>query len=159
MKKILILAIAIVGFVTSSCAFGDGFVCQARNGSLTVKAYDHTDASVGTRTGAVMVLSDPDAREGERTIARFRDASGTLSSSTSIFKAKVDLRFSDQKNKEALVAQKYELRELSAIVLAIDFSYNEPVPAGESVDGVITLHARDGDALHLDATCERYLKQ
>src|SRR6185437_14767740 len=94
MKKILILAIAIVGFVTSSCAFGDGFVCQARNGSLTVKAYDHTDASSGT----------------------------------SIFKAKVDLRFSDQKNKEALVAQKYELRELSAIVLAIDFSYNEPVP-------------------------------
>src|SRR3984957_6786176 len=106
MKTLMVVAL-VLG--TASSAFADGFVCQAKNGSLTVKAYNNTQPSIGTRTAAVLVLSDPETNAGEQTIARFTDVKGTLSSSGATYTANIDLRFKDQKNKEALVAGKIAL--------------------------------------------------
>jgi len=156
MNKMLIVAIAVCA--VSGSAYADGFVCQARNASLTVKAYNHTHAVEGTRSGAVVVLSDPEASAGEKTIARFTDAKGTLSSHGADYVANVDLRFKDQSNKEALVAGKVQLEDLDTVELSVDFSYSQPIAAGESVDGTIILNTRDGNSISLDASCERYLK-
>lgn len=155
MKTVLIAAMVLGA---ASSAFADGFVCQAKNGSLTVKAYNNTQPKAGTRTAAVLVLSDPEANAGEQTIARFTDVKGTLTNTGANYNANVDLRFKDQSKKEMLVAGKLALEELDTVELAVDFNYAAPVPAGQTVDGTITLNPRQGAPLSLDANCERYLK-
>jgi hypothetical protein len=155
MKSLIVVA-AVLG--AASSAFADGFVCHATNGSLTVLAYNNTNPSVGTRTAAVMVLSDPEANAGEKTIARFTDVKGTLSNSGASYMANVDLRFKDQKNKEALVAGKIALEDLDRVELDVVFSYSQPVQAGETVEGTVYLFPRAGGQINVDANCERYLK-
>jgi hypothetical protein len=154
MKHIIVTALVLI----STSAFADGFVCQTRNGDLDVKVYNNTDASRGTRAAAVLVLSDPEATAGNKTVARFTGAAGTLTNTGSSYMANVDLRFSDLNNKTALVAGRVQLQELDTVKLDVDFSYSQPLPAGESVNGELTLNTRAGDHIVMDVLCSRYLK-
>src|SRR6185503_10108376 len=72
--------ILMVAMVASSAAYADGFKCETLAGDLAIKAYNNTQPSEGTRTGAVMVLSDPAVNSGRKTIARFTDVNGVLTS-------------------------------------------------------------------------------
>jgi hypothetical protein len=154
MKKLMVVALVLGA---ASSAFADGFVCQTRNGSLTIKAYNKTDASEGTRNAAVMVVSDPEIRDGNKTIARFTDAKGTLINGGASYFGKVDLRMSDTSKQGRLIGGT-KLGQLESIQLDVDFKYSAPVEAGESLDGTIYLNKRDGSQIALDVECERYLK-
>jgi hypothetical protein len=154
MKNLMVVALILI----SAPAFADGFVCQTRNGDLNVKAYNNTDSSKGTRNAAVLLLSDPEAATGNKTIARFTDVTGTLTNAGSSFSANVDLRFKDLSNKTALVAGQVQLQQLDTVKLDVDFSYAQPLPAGENVNGELTLNTRAGDRIVLDMLCQRYLK-
>ena len=116
MKKLMIIATMIAA---TSSAFADGFVCQSRNGDLNVTVYNNTDADFGTRTAAVLILSDPDAAEGAKTIARFTDTKGLLTNKGSFYQANVDLRFKDQQNKEMLIAGRVQLQSLNTVELDV----------------------------------------
>ena len=155
MKKTMVVAMMIAA---TSSAFADGFVCQSRNSDLNVTVYNNTSADVGTRSAAVMILSDPDAAEGAKTIARFTDTKGLLTNKGSFYQANVDLRFKDQKNKEMLIAGRVQLQTLNTVELSVEFSYAQPLPAGQMVNGELTLNTRAGDKIDLDVTCQRYLK-
>ena len=153
MKKVLVIVLALA----STSAFADGFVCQTRNNSLTVKAYNNTDASEGTRTAAIMVISDPEVKDGNKTIARFTETKGTVTSSSESYTANVDLRESDS-NKAGRLIGGTKLGQLDTIVLDVDFSYAQPVENGAEIDGVLHLNKRGGGEIALDVECERYLK-
>jgi hypothetical protein len=155
MKMMMIAGLAMVA---AASAHADGFSCQTANGATNIKVYDHTQASEGTRTAAVMVLSDSGADAGSKTIARFTDVKGTLSSDSSSFLANVDLRFKDQSNKTALVDGKVELQDLDTIQVTIGFAFNEPVKAGDTVQGSLIMTTREGETIKTDLSCERYLK-
>jgi hypothetical protein len=154
MKNLMVATLLLI----SAPAFADGFVCQTSNGDLDIKVYNNTDASQGTRTGAILVLSNPEESQGDQTIARFKDAKGTLSNSASTYTANVDLRFKDQSNKDALVAGQVTLADLDTVELYVAFSYAQPVAAGDTVDGELTLNTRGGDSIQFDVSCTRYLK-
>ena len=138
-------------------AHADGFKCQTVDGELAVKIFNSVNPNVGTRVGAVMVLSDPSVNGGRKTIARFTDANGVLSSRSSRYDANVDLRFSDSARKgENIMGTK--LGELDHVIVDIDFSYAAPVGAGEEVTGTIVLDKRNGEKSEADLICTRYLK-
>jgi hypothetical protein len=153
MKYIVMLALTLV----ASQAKADGFVCETTEGDLTVKVYNHTQANDGTRNGAIMVLSNPSADAGSRTLATFTDVKSILSNHGADYSADVDLRFHGARRDDALVAGT-QLRELDTIELNVDFSYNQPVVAGEHVAGDLVLVKREGGKETLSVDCTRYLK-
>jgi hypothetical protein len=153
MKKV-ILALTVIAAATVARA--DGFVCQTESG-LNVKVYNHTDASQGTRTGAIMILSDSSVGAGNKTVATFSHVKGTLASTSANYVADVDLRFSTSNRKGELLAGT-KLGEVDMIVLSVDFSYAAPVEAGEELSGELTLIKRNGQTIIEQASCERYLK-
>jgi hypothetical protein len=152
--KALVLSIALAT-ATASSALADGFVCK--NEDLAVKVYNNTEAKVGTRTAAVMVISDRNVAYGRKTIARFTDMNGRISQKGASYLADVDLRYSNSSRKGELIGGT-KLGELHTIQLDVDFSYANPIPAGELVSGALTLNKRNGDTITLDLECERYLK-
>jgi hypothetical protein len=147
------MSVALGLFGTS--AFADGFVCQTVDGDLNVKVYNHTQAEYGTRTAAVMVVSDPTISHGRKTIAVFRNA--TLESDTLTFTAKVDMRFTESARGGELIAGT-KLGQLKTIALDVDFTYGEPLADGETVDADLILTKRNGDVASVPVICERYLK-
>jgi len=155
MKKLTLL---VTMMIASSNVFADGFVCQSVEGDLNVKIYNHTQPEVGTRVAAVMVLSDPLVQGGRKTIARFKQTSGTLSSEGAHYLADVDLRFTDSNTKGEYIAGT-RLGHVDTIALDVDFSYDQPVAEGTLVKGLLTVTKRNGDIIEKDMECSRYLKR
>ena len=153
--KAFIVMVAL--FASANAAQADGFKCQTLDGDLSIKAYNHTDASEGTRTGAVMVLSDPAVSSGRKTIARFTDVNGVLTSQGARYTANVDLRFNDSKRKGELILGT-KLGELDQVIVSVDFTYGQNLEKGEMTSGEITLVKRNGKKIHSELECERYLK-
>lgn len=151
----MMIALAASAFAANAKA--DGFVCQTADESLNVRIFNNTNPQAGTRVASVMVVSDPSVSAGRKTIARFTDVNGVLSNRASRYEANVDLRFSDSARKgENILGTK--LGELDQIIADIDFSYAAPVAAGEELTGSLTLVKRNGQEIHADLLCTRYLK-
>lgn len=144
----------------TAVAQASGFVCESTDGDLRVRAYDQVQPELGTRSAAVMVLSDTTVSHGRKTIAKFTNANQTLSSRSSVYTADVDLRFNDSGRKGEWIAGT-KLGELSEIVLDVDFSYS-PYSAqmqdGDETTAQLILEKRNGEQLEIDMTCVRYLK-
>lgn len=148
--------IALLTVLSSTAAMADGFVCTTESG-LNLKVYNHTDAGQGTRTASVLVISDSSIGGGNKTIARFTDVKGTLTSDSQVYSANVDLRFSDSKRKGELIGGT-KLGQLDQIELAVDFSYANPLLNGEETSALLTLVKRNGQEIVENVSCIRYLK-
>jgi hypothetical protein len=152
-----VLTAILVVLGQSSVAYADGFRCETVDSSLSIKAFNNTQPSEGTRNAAVLVLSDPSVKRGRKTIARFTDVNGTLRNSTALYSAKVDLRFNDSERKgEYLLGTR--LGYVSRIDVAIDFAYGMGLRYGDETRGTITLVKRDGAQVSETLNCRRYLK-
>lgn len=146
----------IAALALSMAAHADGFKCVTDSG-LNVQVYNHTDPSEGTRTGAMMVVSDSSVGYGNKTIAKFTDLKGTLTSNSLRYVGKVDLRMSESNRKGELIAGT-KLGYVANLVLDIAFSYNSPVRIGTPVKSWLTVVKRDGSKIYDKAVCQRYLK-
>jgi hypothetical protein len=151
------LVLSLIALSAAAVAQADGFQCETLAGDLAVKIYNHTQAEAGTRTGAVMVVSDTTVSHGRKTIARFTDLNERLSSRNSTYVADVDLRYNDSKRKGELIGGT-KLGQLDQIVVDVAFSYGAPVTAGTELAGEMTLVKRNGEEIVLDLVCSRYLK-
>lgn len=152
MKKVLFT----IALLAGSFAQADGFTCQTDSG-LVVKVYNNTQPSKGTRTAAVMVISDSRVNQGNKTIARFTEANGRVESSALVYTADVDLRFTDSARGGELIAGT-KLGYIDTIKLYVDFSYARPVPAGDELNAALQVVKRDGEKIVEEAICQRYLK-
>lgn len=160
MKKLVLIA----GMMLSQSALADGFVCQTMESDLNVRIYNHTQPEMGTRSAAIMVLSDPVVSYGRKTIAKFSAVKGTLSSERGnpswaemVYTADVDLRFTDSARKGENISST-KLGELAKISVLVKFSYASPVADGTELAGQMTLVKRNGEVLVSALTCSRYLK-
>lgn len=151
--KTLLFALMITA---SSIASADGFVCETEGG-ITLKVYNHTHPSDGTRNVAILVVSDESLTYGYRTIARFTSANGTLSKDHNIYTANVDLRFNDSSRKGEWIAGT-KLGELSKITLNIGHHYGRHMLEGETALGQVSYRKRDGQLILDSGVCTRYLK-
>lgn len=154
MKAMMIVSAMLL---MGSMARADGFECEAPDHGLNVKIYNQTNPNLGTRSGAVMLLSDESISFGNKTIARFSAEAGTLSSSELAYLAKVDLRFVDSNRRgENLLGTK--LGQLKTIQANLRFSYAAPVKPGAIVRGSLVATKRNGEVIRAALVCTRYLK-
>ncbi|MEO5668362.1 MAG: hypothetical protein ABIR96_09905 [Bdellovibrionota bacterium] len=151
------LALSLVALTASLVAHADGFKCETVEGDLAVKVYNHVSPENGTRSAAVMIISDTSVSAGRKTIARFTDANERLSNAAASYVGDVDLRFNDSGRKGELISGT-KLGELDQILVDIDFSYGAPVTALSEVSGTMTLLKRSGEEIVRDLACVRYLK-
>lgn len=153
MKQVLIATVvALMGLQ----ARADGFKCQSESG-LNIKVFNHTHPAIGTRTAAIMVISDSAIGMGNRTIATFPESKGVLMSSSTVYLADVDLRMTGSRRAGELIGGT-KLGELDQIKLSVNFTYSEPIAAGEVVTGLLTLIKRNGEKIREAVECLRYLK-
>lgn len=152
--KALILALAMV---SGAAAKADGFVCDNEEQQVRVKVYDHTQASEGTRTAAIMILSDLTVSDGSKTTAKFEAQDSLVSNKGAAYTANVDLRFNNSNLKGRNIGGT-KLGMLDTITLDLNYSFNQPVENGAEVEGVLILSKRDGSDIRLNMTCTRYLK-
>lgn len=139
-------------------AFADGFVCQSLDGAINAKVYNNTAPQAGTRTAAVLVLSDTAVNAGNKTIARFTDANGTLDNESATYVANVDHRFNDSGRTGELI-EGTKIGNLKTIKLKIAFSYAIPLANGSHVYGLLSLVRRNGGPnVLVQMDCARYLK-
>ena len=157
MKNTILVLAAVIALGFSATAKADGFVCQANDGTLTVKVYNHTHAEDGVRNASVMVLSDPRVSDGLHTIARFTADNTRLTNTGATFVADVDLRYNDSNRSGEYVAGT-RLGYVDTFTLYVDFSYAAPVAAESEMEGTLVVSKRNGTKDSLDMTCTRYLK-
>ena len=155
MNKTVLVLLAAMGF--SSAAMADGFVCDTIDGRFTTAIYNRTDASSGTRNGAILILSDNSVRRGRKTIASF-DSERTLSDrGGASYEANVDLRYSNSnRGGENYLGTKLGL--IDFIRLNVAFNYDSPVENGAILDGQVVVVKRDGRKIRARVNCTRYLK-
>lgn len=155
MKSALIVIIAL-GF--SGAALADGFVCHEHNdGAYVVEVYNNTNPSRGTRSAAIMILSDNTIQYGRQTIAVLDGANGHLRNDSDRYVSRVDLRFKNSRRQgENLFGTK--LGQVDTIVLDVAFSYGTPLKDGDELPGRVTIFKRDGQRIFADMNCYRYLK-
>jgi len=147
---------AMITLAVGSFAHADGFMCKTESG-LSVKVFNHTNPRVGTRVAAVMVISDGAVAAGRKTIARFDETKGTLSSIGTEYTANVDLRFTDSSRRGELIAGT-KLGFIDTITLKVGFNYATPVPVGTRLPAHLLIEKRNGEVITERALCLRYLK-
>lgn len=153
--KTALIAIMAMGF--SGVALADGFVCDTMDGAYTVKVYNQTEASAGTRNAAIMVISDNSIQYGRKTIATIEASDELLENEGARYVANVDLRYAGTKRAgENLFGTK--LGNVDAITLDVDFSYDYPVRVGDELTGTAIILKRNGQRIVADMACTRYLK-
>ncbi len=153
--KTALIALMAMGF--SGAALADGFVCDTLDGVYTVKVYNHTQPTAGTRNAAIMIVSDNTIQSGRKTIATFESENGLLSSQSLRYVADVDLRFSNSnRSGENILGTK--LGMVDTLTLDVNFSYDEPVSAGEEIAGKVIVAKRNGQKIKSALSCVRYLK-
>jgi hypothetical protein len=143
-------------------ALADGFLCEGKVTGIQTKLYNHTDPAVGTRTPAVLVLSNPQVQSDRKTIAVFSDQNRTLQYlGRGQYVAKVDLRYLDSGRQGENIAGT-KLGELKSISLKVKFAYSHAgTQIANSVDeipGQIYYLKRNGELIDELAVCKRYRK-
>lgn len=138
----------------SSTAFADGFVCYSTDGVLKVTVLNHVNPDIGTRTGAIMVVSDRTINAGKRTIATFTDEEGTVSS----FGAEWTATVSEDIAKKGRNIAGTKLGFVDKLIVDVDHSYSRPVEHGARVSGKLIVKKTDGASSSQDLSCFRYLK-
>ena len=156
------MLVLILALGSTSIAQADGFKCVGQNTGLNINVFNHTDPSDGTRSPAVMVVSDPMIGSPNKTIAKFSSDNRNLDYlGYGKYSAKVDLRFNDSGRQGENIAGT-KLGQLATIVLAIEFAYNQNTTdlarAVAEIPGKISYNKRNGEVLEEAVACTRYLK-
>jgi hypothetical protein len=154
------LALALVT-LAPTLAHADGFDCTGRDTGIEVKIYNNTDPSLGTRTPAILIVSDPSRDYGDRTIATFKNEQITYEGYGTYFATTdtVDRR----PTADAQVLENSRLGHLENILLKMNFSYAEQLfseltkkPA--SFSGSVFYQQTSGATRNESVRCTHYLK-
>jgi hypothetical protein len=165
MKNIVYFVFAMVAF-SSTAALADGWNCTTttvqseKNRDVNVRIRNHATPEHGTRNVASIVVSDPWAKSGNRTIMTFenniRDYVSTVYSNGTHYEANVDSRYKGAKNAKYVLGTR--VNALSTAHFDIAFSYDAPVADGTIVGGKITLVKDNGGTVVRFMDCTRVLK-
>ncbi|MBU6153218.1 MAG: hypothetical protein KGP28_02845 [Bdellovibrionales bacterium] len=159
MKTIVLLSVLIL----PSLALADGFFCKGNHTGLDFKVINHTRASAGTRTPAVMVISSPYVISDRKTIAVFSAKNHTLAyRGRGVYEGQVDLRYPETGRKGENIAGT-KLGELKSIQLDIEFSYSHHdsslANSVAEIPGKVFYLKRTGEILEESVVCKRYHKE
>ena len=169
MKIAIFSGILLLGVqLLTSSAFADGFRCSGQTTGLKFALYNHTQGAKGTRTPAILVISDPLAANSLRTIATFssdgftEDQQGTLEyQGYGSFEATVAPSVADSVRGERIIAG-MRLADLTTLRLSINFSYasgnTQLARLTEEIPAHLFYQTKAGEVIEENAICARYLK-
>jgi hypothetical protein len=147
---------ALLMFATK--AHADGFRCESQESSLYVQIYNHVTPSKGTRTGAVMVVSDSEYVDGKKTIYRFETAHSMIGSDGLTYTGLIDLRTNNAGTRYDMIMGQ-QLSDVKYLIFRVDFTYANPIKHGDKVDGTLIVVKRSKEQISEEFECTRYLKQ
>lgn len=161
-----IIITVIMAIATISTAKADGFKCQGLNTGVMVKVYNHTQPSEGTRSVAIMIVSDSNIGSPNKTIAKFTDENKTLAyKGAGLFQAKVDLRYQESSKKGENIAgtklgelKKIELQLFSHTGYKFTYDIASTFAHADAMNARLSYIKRNGEILEEKALCTRYLK-
>jgi len=140
-------------------AKADGFNCASDNDDVHAKVYNHIDPSAGTRTPAVLIISDPqDGAEKNHTIAHFTDVDGTLTSHGARYVATVSDELRASAKGDSLISGT-RLADVATMTLNVVYAFNHPLPNGAETSGYLVLSKTDGTTTAMELVCKRYLRK
>ena len=149
----------ILGFcllsLTATNSHADGFICESATENLQIEVYNHLDKNIGTRTVAVMVVADPSLPRGQQTVARFTHAKNRLTNTGADYSADMDA--TNEVEMSHFIGS-VRLRQIESVRLDVDFSYAQPVEAGEILAADFWVNQRNGQQSRFALNCFRYLK-
>ncbi len=150
MKAFIVLMAALV--VGNNFAKADGFVCADQSKTYGIKLYDHVHANLGTRTPAVMVITNGSLDQGSKTLATFTAADGGLLLSGADYVA--NLNFSSAHTELFAGVQ---LNKIHRLILNVKHYFNVPLAEGQVVSAKLMV-VETAKITYLDLSCQRYLK-
>lgn len=153
MKKVIMAVMVLV----SGSAMADGFVCTSEEG-LSVKVYNNTKPTMGTRLPAVMVLSDENIQDGRKTIATLREVSSLSDGYEVVYSADVQEEIAQRGLRKGELVAGTKLGFIDTLELTVDHNFNDPIPAGEIAPGTLFIETLAGKKIGLDMDCVRYVK-
>lgn len=150
----------LLALVAGQAAQADGFRCAGLTYKQNLTVYNNVKPKLGTRVAAIMIASDPRVKTANRqTIATFKKVQGLLSSSSTVYTADVDSRFTSvARTGENIAGTKLGL--LKTIKLSVNFSYAYSTPSynGEKYTAVAKYYKENGEMKAENMICERYVK-
>jgi len=121
--------------------------------------YQHTHhTSGGTKAAAIMILSNPSAPKGMKTIATMKSEQGLLELLNGTFSGFMDLRFNSISKKPQNFIGPYPKSEVQRVSITPDFRYSEPVPNNTKLKALFELELKNGEIIKGTIDCRRYLK-
>ncbi len=145
----------------SIAAQADGFRCTGDQTGIHIQVYNHTAASEGTRTPAIMIISGP-TDTATKTIATFNKDEGTLLyQGYGNYRATITDEMRDGIDGTKAIAGS-QLKDLETITLDTNFSYSshdaQEARDADHLKGVISYNRKAGGAQTENANCKRYTK-
>ncbi|MBS1957837.1 MAG: hypothetical protein JST80_00050 [Bdellovibrionales bacterium] len=140
-------------------SFADGFRCEGLIYKQRLVVYNNTQPKLGTRVAAILIASDPKLKGRNKTIATFKKVQGLLTSSSTVYTADVDSRFTSVgRTGENIAGTK--LGYLKTIKLAVNFSYqyNAPSSPNEKFTALAKYIKENGSVTSENMVCDRYVK-
>ncbi len=149
--KFLIATMMFMGTTASA----DGFVCYTKDNGLKIKMLNHVQPADGTRTGAVMIVSDQSIQEGKKTTVTFKSEDETLLTSGTRW---IGTLPEDGVVKGGRNIAGTKLAYLNSFIVDVSHFYDLPVASGAKLYGGLTVVKIDGEKLREELNCYRYLK-
>jgi hypothetical protein len=150
----------LLALIAGPAAQADGFRCVGLTYQQTLTVYNNTQPKIGTRVAAIMIAADPNVKTpGRETIATFKKVQGLLSSTSTVYTAEVDSRFTTASRTGENIAGT-KLGYLKSIKLAVNFSYAHSTPSftGEKYTAVAKYTKESGEVKSENMVCTRYVK-
>jgi hypothetical protein len=145
MKSFALILFALAG---ASVAHADSFVCENTDQQIRVKLQNHVHAGLGTRSAAIMVISDTSADVGNRTLITSQD----ITQSGPFWTATTSAGDSETKLGALFLAQ------IAKVTLDIpSFNFNDANKDGTTYDGILYIYDdaasnRSADLIQLNCT-------
>ncbi len=152
-SKILLTGLFAAVLVGSTAAKADGFLCVDESNTYGIKLYDNVQAKLGTRTPAIMILTDGSQAAGSHTLATFSQAEGTLSYVQGSYHATASFPAAYTQTLNGV-----KMSQIKDLIFSINHNFNLPLQPGEKVLAQLVISDKSFKSTYLNFTCSRYLK-
>jgi hypothetical protein len=143
----------------------DGWKCLTTNKLTRFFIFNHTSSITGgTRTPAVLIVSNASQKRKHRTVFRFEEDKDNFHRVERSYLAVVDRRLESylENTCEFLgdpTVKKIPRNSVKAISIYVNHDPNTPSQIGDVVNGWLRVNMRDGHEYFDNLTCERYKKE
>jgi hypothetical protein len=154
----LLLSVSLmVSSLWSEGARAEGFRCLSERKDIAVSVFHEVQPKRGTRNVAVLVVHDPSAPRGQRTLLRFQRSVGTLENQSAFYEAEVTpAAFVETSATDEILG--VSRAALATVHLGVQFTYGMPLKKDAETRGYLVLLLKDGSEVERRMECRRYLK-